>query len=259
MVRTKIDTNLFSFFEYAALAFGKPCSAREGYSVVDLRPSPWARGVFRLDLSFDENLPKALAERVAAEEIPNRVRLGPTTLPAEAGRLLENAGFVVGRMSRGMSLELKSRLKPTQPNGLDLTLLSTDEEYSGFSGIVTANLFSDKPESVPVFAGLLRSLGAQRCFGVLGLVDGEPVSTAFAYIDEGGMGGLYFVATATEARGRGFGSATVSAALGELERWGASSCILHATELGRPVYAALGFSDDCALPIYSLPEGRLDS
>ena len=151
-----------------------------------------------------------------------------------------------------MILERGSRIDREPPPGLDLALLSTVEDFAAFSRIVNEHLFCDAPEASPVFAGLLRSIASDRAFGYLARAEGEPVSAAYAYLDEEGIGGVYFVATATGARGRGFGSASVSAVLRELERRGAVACILHATELGKPVYEALGFVDACALPIFWL-------
>jgi GNAT superfamily N-acetyltransferase len=79
------------------------------------------------------------------------------------------------------------------------------------------------------------------------------VLAAFALIGGDGIGGLYFVATEAGMRGKGYGAATVSAALDELERRSVSYCILHATKLGKPVYERLGFVDECGLTIYSFP------
>jgi GNAT superfamily N-acetyltransferase len=152
-----------------------------------------------------------------------------------------------------MSLELPGRPRHQPPLGLSLSLLTKDEDLSAFSEIVVSSLFAEKGECAPHFARVLASLGRDRCFGILGRAGARAVSTAFGFIDSSGIGGVYFVATLPEMRGRGYGAATVDAILGEFERRGAVFCILHATALGHPVYERLGFVDECRLPVYALP------
>jgi GNAT superfamily N-acetyltransferase len=97
-------------------------------------------------------------------------------------------------------------------------------------------------------------LDPSRAFGFLGSFRGEPVSTAFAFVDSACGGGVYFVATEKALRGRGFGAATVSAALDELERRNVDTCILNASDLGKHVYERLGFESVCNLGRYVLPD-----
>lgn len=71
----------------------------------------------------------------------------------------------------------------------------------------------------------------------LGSVDGRTVSTATAYLSDGFVG-VYAVATAQDARGRGYGEALT---------WAATLCrpglpaTLQASAMGRPVYERMGY------------------
>jgi GNAT superfamily N-acetyltransferase len=255
----RIDGNLFEFYEFAASAMGKRPVHEEGFSYVDLRPSPWARAVYDLDLSAGRSLPASLIAGICAEAVPNKVRIGPTSRPGDIRSMLAEAGFVAGRAPRGMTLDLQRRHRAFVPETLSLGLLAGDTDFSDLARIVAVNLFEEGPEAGVEFARLLAALDPRRAFGVLGSAEGMPVSAAYAFIDAVGVGGVYFVATEKAMRGRGYGSATVDAALDELGRRGVTSCILHATPLGKPVYEGLGFVDECALALYSLPELRGDS
>jgi GNAT superfamily N-acetyltransferase len=104
---------------------------------------------------------------------------------------------------------------------------------------------------------VLKAIAGERSLACLGILDGLAVSAALAFIDREGVGGVYFVATETAVRGRGIGAALVGALLDGLEGRGVRSAILHATDLGRPVYLRLGFEDACILRRYFLPESRL--
>ena len=71
----------------------------------------------------------------------------------------------------------------------------------------------------------------------VGRVDGRPVTTATAFIDEGFVG-IYAVATARDARRRGYAEAVT---------WAATLCrpdlpaTLQASEMGQPVYERMGY------------------
>jgi GNAT superfamily N-acetyltransferase len=251
----RVDENLFEFYAFAARAAHKPIAKHEGFSSVSLNPSPWASAVYDLNFPADRGLPLALSEGIRSGGIPNQIRVGPTSRPVDIEARLAESGFVFEYPARGMILDMDRRRRPPAPTDFDLRPLEGEEDFSRFAAIVVAELFVRGPESVAPFASLLRPLDRDRAFGFLGSFQGLPVSTAFAFIDGEGGGGLYFVATEKSMRGRGFASATVVAVLDELERRGAASCILQATDLGKSVYESLGFEDECALARYRLPDG----
>lgn len=95
----------------------------------------------------------------------------------------------------------------------------------------------------------------ERLVNVIASVDGRPAACGTVWLT-GQTAGIYDVATLPEARGRGLGHA-VTAALMEIGRErGATHAILHATEMGRPVYERLGFTEVCTVPQYLwLPRG----
>jgi GNAT superfamily N-acetyltransferase len=257
MLLSRIDSNLFQFYEYAAVVSGRASIRCAGFSYVDLQPSPWAKAVYGLDFPPGGGIPPELSAGIAEGSIPNKIRVGPGSLPLDIETRLAEAGCVASRVSRGMTLDIKKRIVAQVPAGLTIDMLAADEDYQAFARIVAANLFETGIETGPAFAKVLRSIEGARGFGFLAKANGEAVSTAFAFIDSEGFGGIYFVATERSMRGRGFGTATVSAALGELGPRGVRGCILHATECGKPVYERLGFEDACPLVIYSFPTNSL--
>jgi GNAT superfamily N-acetyltransferase len=247
-----VEGNLFEFYEYSAAAIGQVVVKAKGYSYVSFRPSPWANTVFDLDFP-SVGLPEGLVDGISSGAVPNKLRVGPGSHPLDIEARLVEAGFDQGPVSRGMTLELARRVPQRASRDLDLESMKSEENFIAAARLCVENLFETGIETAPHFARLLSSLGRDRAFGFLGRVGGEPASTAFAFIDGAGVGGLYFVATAAGMRGRGYGAAIVGAALDELERRGVELCILHATEPGLPIYLRLGFVDACRLSYYSLP------
>ena len=82
----------------------------------------------------------------------------------------------------------------------------------------------------------------------LGRVDGRPVTTATAFIDDGFVG-IFAVATAAHARGRGYAEAVT---------WSATMCrpelpaTLQASQEGRPIYERMGYRTVAEFTVWEL-------
>jgi GNAT superfamily N-acetyltransferase len=83
----------------------------------------------------------------------------------------------------------------------------------------------------------------------LGLLDGAPAASVVTY-DEGGDCGVYVVATAPQAQGRGLATALMTRAMADARERGCATSSLQATARGRPVYERLGFRDLGAIEMW---------
>jgi len=98
----------------------------------------------------------------------------------------------------------------------------------GTSENVARRLFSDSFAADPDVELMLASL------------DGRAVGTSLAIrTDE--IAGVYAVATLSDARRRGVGTAATWAAVAAGRAWGCDTVVLQASEMGFPVYRAMGF------------------
>ncbi|MHC5212115.1 MAG: GNAT family N-acetyltransferase [Planctomycetota bacterium] len=80
-------------------------------------------------------------------------------------------------------------------------------------------------------------------FGIVGSVDGEDVSTATAYA-QGDVLYVAMVATLPDHGRKGYGELVMREALARAgEATGIERTALHASEAGRPVYAAMGYEE----------------
>ena len=71
-------------------------------------------------------------------------------------------------------------------------------------------------------------------------LDARPVGTSLA-LRTGGTAGVYAVGTSPDARRRGVGTAATWAAVGAARAWGCDMIVLQASEMGFPIYEAMGF------------------
>lgn len=94
--------------------------------------------------------------------------------------------------------------------------------------------------------GLGRVLAAQDAFNAPGTSwfvarrDGEAVGVAAGFLGAG-TGGVYFVATPPDQRGKGVGAAVTSVVSNTLLESGASFVVLQSSQQGAPLYERLGY------------------
>ncbi|RWX34209.1 GNAT family N-acetyltransferase [Rhizobium leguminosarum] len=95
-------------------------------------------------------------------------------------------------------------------------------------------------------------LWRNEAYAYLGIYRGEPVSAA-ASIQTYGRLFLALVATRPDMQRKGFGEATVRKALYEGSRaTGIKRSVLHATEVGRPVYERIGYRQTSTIRFLTL-------
>jgi len=75
---------------------------------------------------------------------------------------------------------------------------------------------------------------------VMAYLDDRPVGTSIA-IRTGEVSGVYAVGTQPAARRRGVGTAATWAAVAAGRAWGCTAIVLQASEMGFPIYEAMGF------------------
>jgi ribosomal protein S18 acetylase RimI-like enzyme len=139
---------------------------------------------------------------------------------------------------------------------LDASPMGMAMELAGFDRRPSGDLDVDA-EPEPVELGRLNDLAyrfedddfaralTRRPPGVhayLARVDGAPAACLGA-IDRGDDCGIYFVATAPEARGRGLATELMTRALADGRARGCRTTSLQATKAGYPIYARLGYRD----------------
>jgi len=103
----------------------------------------------------------------------------------------------------------------------------------------TARGFGMPPEMVEALL-VPRLLDDDRTRLFVGKIDGHAVATAVS-IRTGATVGIYNVATAPEARGRGIGTAMTWHLLADADP-GWDVAVLQASDMGRPIYERMGFS-----------------
>jgi hypothetical protein len=202
-------------------------------------PLSFMNGVFVTDPVDDpDGVIAAASEFMAEHGMPwlLHVRAGVDDALVDAAR---RAGLVVGDGPPAMALA-PIPPSPPRPDGLEITVVADGDDLAVVADL-TARGFG-MPLEVAAHFSSPANLGEPRLVQVIGRVEGEPVTSATVVVT-GTTAGIYNVATPAEHRRRGYGAA---ATWGAIEQGVASGCdlaVLQASDLGAPVYRAMGFVD----------------
>ena len=172
--------------------------------------------------------------------------IGPSTTPANLAALLAERGATPLELGTGTAMVLDAP-PPGSSTGIDVRPIETREQLAAVRRLLF--FLGDEPPAdalAAVEAGLdeawadYQAMDGQRRY-FLAYVDDRPVSAGGLGITEHPVGVLGGGATARDFRGRGCYAALVRARWDAAQAAGCPALIVHASEMSRPVLAALGF------------------
>jgi ribosomal protein S18 acetylase RimI-like enzyme len=203
-------------------------------SVVD-RPTPGAA-----------ELREALAvakERAKACPHGSLIALCDTWAPQEWERVISDEGLALAINTTGMET---GRLLPPrrQPPALVYRRV-TDDSTARDLAIINALAYAMPTELFDCMANM--RLWHADSFGYVGYVGGQAVTAAAAFPVAGTVY-IAFVATLPEAHGKGYAEAVMRHTIEQAQpAMGKSRLTLHASDMGLPVYKAMGFEPGARL------------
>lgn len=201
---------------------------------VNLANAVWCDGPD--DAAAVQDLPGALAE-IQARGLPPAVIVRDGVTPAAQEEALR-LGLTHEERMPGMTVDREGFRPPPGPGGMEIRRAGDDPALLDVVIDVTARGF-EAPRDW--FASLLSpAIGADGLHLWLAYVDDEPVSTSLGYV-RGDAVGIFDVATPPEHRRKGYGASVTAQAVAAGFDAGASFAYLQSSEMGLPVYEALGF------------------
>ncbi|WP_437738176.1 GNAT family N-acetyltransferase [Sorangium sp. So ce1335] len=168
-----------------------------------------------------------------------------------AAELLGRLGFAPSVSLTGMVADAIAPGR-SAPSGLELRRVADAETRAAIADLNTAAY------GLPIAAGRAamahEALWGDRAFGRVGYAGGQPVCSAATYIVEG-IRYVGFVVTAAEHRRKGYSEAAMRGCLDDaLRATGIQRTVLHATDIGRPVYERMGYRAVTRFSFYTPPQ-----
>jgi ribosomal protein S18 acetylase RimI-like enzyme len=124
--------------------------------------------------------------------------------------------------------------------------ISTEDHHGMWLEIVNNSLMSTRKISREIITALS---GNSRFRFFLSFLNNEPAASLLVF-SRNSVSGLYMIAVREELRGKGLGTSITSHAVQKLMGEGVATIVLHATEMGLPIYSRLGFKKNGLFDIY---------
>ncbi len=212
----------------------------------------------RLESEQVEPYMRPILAEAKKRNVPLLFWTGPSSRPAHLEDQLEKLGFRFSEESPGMAVELRN-LPENMPEleGFSIQLAKNEAEWRLWSQ--TMALGYEAPASasflVDAWHDLMCVADPEMILAYTGWLNGKPVATSLLLL-AAGVAGIYAVSTVPEARRRGIGAQMTWYPLLQARNCGYHVGILGASEMGFPVYRALGFQEYCKIREYRWhPEG----
>ncbi|WIG58663.1 MAG: hypothetical protein OJF49_001409 [Ktedonobacterales bacterium] len=190
--------------------------------------------------------------RAQALHAPFLWHVGPSMQPADLGEHLVRHGFIDEGDEPAMGVAL-SRLPETLALPEGVTIERVRDRTSLEQWVRTSGVGFEIPDPIveELRAAVLRDdLGdAAAAHYYLARLHGKPVATSAVTL-AAGVAGIFAVTTVETARGRGIGAAVTLAPLLDARDRGYYAGVLQASEMGYPVYARMGFTEQFRYRVY---------
>jgi len=249
-----IKSNQSAWFNYLGRSpKAERCDSPEFNWVLTGLTHPILNVVLRTELT-----PTNVDERIAGTLAYFRSRnvtqfawwIDPSSHPADLGEHLLKHGLTSSDSGSGMAVDLLALNEDlASPSGLTIEVVGDEKTLEGFvhASFPSFGLLDIEENAC---SELLDSLGFEMPLrSYVGFLDGKPVATSQLFLD-GGVAGIYWVATVPEARRQGIGAAVSLAALREARVMGYRIAVLGASPMGECLYRRLGFQEYCRMSNY---------
>jgi ribosomal protein S18 acetylase RimI-like enzyme len=195
---------------------------------------------------------EALVGGFAEHEVIFVWTVGPFTRPADLGARLEFSGLTRAEESPCMAVDLQALNEDFPfPSALAMERVSNAEALRECVEVMRVGFELPELTSEVMFE-LFSAVGLDEdspLRSYLGRLDGEAVA-ASSLLVAAGVAGIYNVATLSEARRQGLGTAVTLEALREARELGYRIGVLQSSAMGFGVYRRLGFEQHGTYHVY---------
>lgn len=210
-------------------------------------PLFFANGVVgvRLDPEEADRRIEETAAFFQTEGVPWGFGVSPLSRPSDVEEILVRHGFHVEEELPRMAADMERiPMGEEAPEGVEVLHVEDEGVLATWVDTLARGFGMDEPRRAAM-ARVSSAAGLEPdgpWVRFLGLLEGRPVATSGVFL-AGGLAGIINVATVSEARRRGMGTALTLAALGCGFDLGYRVAVLGTSEMGRGIYERMGFRD----------------
>lgn len=248
VLQASADENLLTAFgllvPYAVSAAAGTATFGGAVAIASGARSPFFNPIIVVDSSVIARDVGSAIEWARARGIEPSVQVRSDLDATVAGVAAEQGLVADPWLMPGMALDPIPETIPPKPAELELTLVQTDVDLEAWYVAAGPGMRALIPPPFAFHPAVRLAVGS---------TDGRPVCHSVV-VDSPRAVGIYAVGTQKDARGRGYGRAITWAAVeAGRDAWGHKPVILQSSEMGQPVYRAMGFVEICRYVIYAPP------
>lgn len=237
-IEDQIRKNLYEFYDRITQICGLNPEKQDHWSVSENIPGFWPRVIYRIDpdiASQQSSVP--FTERAKSGTLPELLIAGDENI-RQVDPFLRKLGFYPFAAWKGMAIKnTQNQILPALPDEIEIVNPESSAEMEQWQKIVNTELISPLLMDKNLLESMIEQPGIDA---YLLKKNGIGLSTILVFESAHSIG-LYLIATEKSAQRQGFASLLVQYILAQNARRSKNPVILHATQLGEPLYLKLGF------------------
>lgn len=206
--------------------------------------------------NFDEahscNIMNKIISKIEEMNISALWYVSPFSHPSNLKNLLNEYDFVYHKDWTAMAINLNSVNENFEaPKGMKIKKVSNIHELATWTDVLTKS-FDIQGIKVEMYKKYFLNLGVGNNLNFhyyLGLLEETPVASSILFKGKE-TAGIYYVGTLPEARRGGVAKAMTNNLINEAKNEGYKILVLHASEIGYPLYKNIGFKEYYNTNIY---------
>lgn len=219
------------------------------FDFIKCKDSVWPNQLINLKLGADNMKAHlhAIEKQVDSGAIPNLLMLNPNTDLDLVITALKHRQYRSSKWT-AMTHDLEKLSPQKKIADFEIKLVENESDLQLWLGIANTELMNNVSLSTDIFNRLLKD---ENCYFYLGIENNKAVATSFLYTKDN-HAGIYLVSTAKKHRKKGYGKALTQQCLDKAKVLRSNRVDIQATELGKPVYASLGFVDKGVINVFGI-------
>jgi len=237
-MNNQIIDNLFEFWKHIGKLNNRLIET-EKYSAVSMHSSDWPNRIF--DLRHDYGIIEKIKKLSKENALPEIITITkPIGLNSDS-----DFEFVFGQKNMAFDLDLFSNKSAPNPK---IKRVKTEKESIEFANTASES-FGYLVDQNVIFE-IVKNSKTVRLFTYQ--EDIECLGCGIVFFDSNNNAGLHMIGTLPKGRGKGIGKSMTEKLLMEAKESNAKICVLHASLMGEPIYAKLGFKPHGEIETYRI-------
>jgi ribosomal protein S18 acetylase RimI-like enzyme len=244
-MKSLIEDNIYDFYDALGTSMSDGHLKTECISWLKSESGSWPNMIYNTNVQ-ENNLNDFVSKNISAIKCKKAPPFWLVYNDSEGNRLsnkLKTEGMREVFHWSGMGLNITA---PIESESIQIKLVENDTELNDWLSVVNVALMTSNKIPFPIFSKLY----TQPNFNLyLVYLNNIPVSTGLAFFSDNYCG-IYMIATLSEYRNKGLGSAVTKQCINDALQKGIHNIVLQASPSGESIYQKMGFKKYCEFSIY---------